>query len=262
MTSLPECRGIIPCRYASTRFPGKPLAKIGDMPMFWHVYHRASRCPELSSVTIATDDPRIEAAANALNVPVIMTRADHPSGTDRVLEAAMKLNIADNAVVVNIQGDEPALHPEMISRLTRPFEDPGVCVTTLARPIDARSAENPDQVKVVLDCNNDALYFSRARIPHPRENSKEGEKARFLGHIGLYAFRMDTLKQFVTLPMGRLEQIEKLEQLRLLENRIPIRVVETRLTSFGVDRPEDIEKVRPLIEKPVLHQGTSASQNH
>jgi 3-deoxy-manno-octulosonate cytidylyltransferase (CMP-KDO synthetase) len=202
--------------------------------MFWHVYHRASLCPELHAVALATDDRRIEAAAKKLNVPVIMTRSDHPSGTDRVLEAALQMRIEDHAVVVNVQGDEPALQPEMISQLIKPFADTATCVSTLARRIDARSAESPDQVKVVLDKNHDALYFSRAGIPHLRE---AGGEAGFLGHIGLYAFRLDILKQFVTLPVGGLEGIEKLEQLRLLENRIPIRVVETELTSFGVDRP-------------------------
>ena len=245
MTHFPKCYGIIPCRYASTRFPGKPLAEICGMPMFWHVYTRASRCPELCAVAVATDDERIQAAAKKLHVPVIMTRGDHHSGTDRVLEAAEKMNMQNDAVVVNIQGDEPALQPEMISRLIAPFADPATCVSTLARRIDAARAKIPDQVKVVLDKDNDAIYFSRALVPFPRES----DEAEFLGHIGLYAFRFQILKQFVSLPVGRLEAIEKLEQLRLLENRIPIRVMETDLSSFGVDRPEDIETVSAILQK-------------
>lgn len=243
MTSLPKCYGIIPARYASTRFPGKPLVEICGKPMFWHVYHRASQCPELCAVALATDDKRIESAARALNVPVIMTRGDHPSGTDRVLEAALKMDIGDDAVAVNIQGDEPAMQPKMISQLIAPFSDAATCVSTLARQIDARAAESPDQVKVVLDKNHDAIYFSRSVIPYPRADAAD----TFLGHIGLYAFRLNILKQFVSLPVGALEAVEKLEQLRLLENRIPIRVVETELTSFGVDRPEDIERVSKII---------------
>ena len=243
MTFLPKCYGIIPSRYASSRFPGKPLAKIHGMPMFWHVYQRAGQCPELHSVALATDDARIERAAKEFNVPVIMTRNDHPSGTDRVLEAAMKMDIENDAVVVNIQGDEPAMQPKMISQLIAPFSDPSTCVSTLARRIDGKTAENPDQVKVVLDTKGDAIYFSRSLIPYPRADGAD----KFLGHIGIYAFRLDILKQFVSLPIGKVEAVEKLEQLRLLENRIPIRVVETALTSLGVDRPEDIEKVSILM---------------
>lgn len=246
MTLLPECHGIIPARYDSSRFPGKPLIEIHGRPMFWHVWHRARQCPELSSVVLATDDRRIESAAQKLNVPVVMTRPDHPSGTDRVREAAEALNIGDHAVVVNVQGDEPALDPAMISQLIKPFADPAILVSTLARPIDDQSAQNPDQVKVVLDGGGNALYFSRARIPWPRDPVPEA----FLGHIGIYAFRCHVLKKFVALPVGRLEAIEKLEQLRLLENRISIHVVETTYESIGVDRPEDIERVTRLIEKP------------
>lgn len=248
MTAQPKCYGIIPSRFASSRFPGKPLAEIHGMPMFWHVYQRASQCPELHAVALATDDQRIENAAKKLNVPVIMTRSDHPSGTDRVLEAAIKMDIEDDAVVVNIQGDEPAMQPKMISQLILPFKNPATCVSTLARRIDYKDAENPDQVKVVLDGSNDAIYFSRSVIPYPRE----GASGSFLGHIGIYAFRLNILKQFVSLPVGQIEAIEKLEQLRLLENRIPIHVVETELKSFGVDRPEDIATVSRMIDAGTL----------
>jgi 3-deoxy-manno-octulosonate cytidylyltransferase (CMP-KDO synthetase) len=245
MTHPKHIFGIIPARYASTRFPGKPLADINGKPMIWHVYNRASRCKSLDQAAVATDDPRIEQVAKNLGIPVIMTQSDHVSGTDRVLEAAVALNVPDNSIVVNIQGDEPALEPDMISELVGPFSNPAISVTTLARSIDAISAQSPDIVKVVLDRDNNALYFSRAAIPFPREN----ESPRFYGHIGLYAFRYNTLQKFVSLPAGRLEAIEKLEQLRLLENSIPIHVVITSHISFGVDRPEDIEKVKSLLEK-------------
>lgn len=248
MTDRPKCYGIIPSRYASSRFPGKPLAEIHGMPMFWHVYQRASQCTELEAIALATDDRRIENAAKKLNVPVIMTRNDHPSGTDRVLEAAVKMNIPENSVVVNIQGDEPAMQPEMISQLVAPFSNSATCVSTLARRINYRTAENPDQVKVVLDGNGDAIYFSRSIVPYPRDGSVD----EFLGHIGIYAFRLNILKQFVSLPVGMVEAVEKLEQLRLIENGIPIHVVKTELMSFGVDRPEDIDKVSSIIDKSDL----------
>ena len=244
MSTRPKYYGIIPARYASSRFPGKPLAEIHGKPMFWHVYNRASQCPELDHVAVATDDQRIYTAAKKLSVPVIMTRDDHPSGTDRVYEAATELKVANNSVVINIQGDEPALVPDMISQLIKPFSNPETQVSTLAHVIDAGAAENPDQVKVVLGKDGRAIYFSRAMVPYPRD----GGANEFYGHIGLYAFKMNTLKQFVTLPAGQIEVIEKLEQLRLIENHIPIHVVITQHKSFGVDRPEDIDKVSKLID--------------
>lgn len=244
MAPLPECCGIIPARFESTRFPGKPLAEILGKPMFWHVYTRASQSPLLSQVVLATDSKRIAAAAKALNVPVVMTRPDHVSGTDRVLEAAEKMNIPDNAVVVNIQGDEPALHPDMITQLLKPFGESATRVTTLARRIDPSSARNPDQVKVVTARNGDALYFSRAPIPFAQKNGA----GSYLGHIGIYAFRVDALKQFVKSAPSELEIIEKLEQLRLLENGIPIRVVLTEHISISVDRPEDIRKAEAALK--------------
>lgn len=228
--------GIIPARYGSTRFPGKPLAAILGKPMFWHVYQRASRCPALARVVLATDSRRIAAAARTHQVPCVMTRPDHPSGTDRVLEAAEALDLPEEAVVINIQGDEPALHPEMLMELVRPFQSADVQVATLISSTAADRCTDPDQVKVVVDKRGDALYFSRAVIPHARDT----RTAVYYRHIGLYAFRMAVLRRFVALGPGRLEKTEKLEQLRLLENGIPIRTVLTRHRSLGVDRPEDI----------------------
>jgi 3-deoxy-manno-octulosonate cytidylyltransferase (CMP-KDO synthetase) len=245
MNKLPQCYGIIPARYQSARFPGKALAEIAGRPMIWHVFNQARQCPELSSVVLATDDNRIRSVAEKHEIPVVMTSADHPSGTDRVLEAATKMNLPGDAVVVNIQGDEPALEPAMLAELVRPFSQPEVMVTTLARKIDAREAASPDQVKVVLAQNSTALYFSRSRIPyHPN-----AQKDTYYGHIGLYAFRMPTLEKFVTLDQSRLEVTEKLEQLRLLENNIPLHVVLTKHQSIGVDRPEDIQVVEKIISQ-------------
>lgn len=243
MTELPRCYGIIPARYGSTRFPGKPLADILGKPMFWHVFKRASRCNEIHQVVLATDDKRIASAAKTLDVPVVMTRSDHASGTDRVLEAAEKLNVSEDAVVVNIQGDEPAHEPAMLTELVLPFSDPNVKVSTLAQKINPDEAKNPDRVKVVLAKDSCALYFSRSLIPYHRDQ----KKGAFYGHIGLYAFRMNILKRFVAMGPSDLELTEKLEQLRLLESGIPIHVVKTEHRSFGVDRPSDIETVTRII---------------
>jgi 3-deoxy-manno-octulosonate cytidylyltransferase (CMP-KDO synthetase) len=245
MTNLPKCYGIIPARYGSTRFPGKPLAKILGKPMFWHVFKRASRCPQLSKTILATDDNRIISAAKDLNVPVIKTRDDHLSGTDRVLEAAELLSVPEDAVVVNIQGDEPTLEPDMLTELIRPFKSSNVQVTTLARKIDTKEAKNPDRVKLVFAKNGRALYFSRALIPYYHSE----QRGKFYGHIGLYAFRMNILRQFVELGPSGLEITEKLEQLRLLENDIPVHVVITKYQSIGVDRPEDLKIVSRILEK-------------
>jgi 3-deoxy-manno-octulosonate cytidylyltransferase (CMP-KDO synthetase) len=231
--------GIIPARYASTRFPGKPLALILGKPMFWHVYQRATQCPELERVVLATDSRRIAETAESHQVPCVMTRPDHHCGTDRVLEAAELLGLPDKAVVINIQGDEPALHPAMLSQLVQPFSSPDVQVATLVSPMDPSEVSDHDQVKVVVNRHGDALYFSRAAIPHARDDYP----AAYFRHIGLYAFRMTALKRFVSLGPGRLEQTEKLEQLRLLENGISIRTVLTEHRSLGVDRPEDIPTV-------------------
>lgn len=247
MPGLPPCFGVIPARFASTRFPGKPLADILGRPMFWHVYQRALGCPLLGRVVLATDDRRIHDAALRLSVPVVMTRADHASGTDRVLEAAQRLGLPEEAVVVNIQGDEPLLAPQMLTQLLEPFADPAVQVTTLAAKIDAAEAARPDRVKVVWTRAGNALYFSRSVIPHDRDGCGEG----YWGHIGLYAFRIPALRRFAALGQSELERREKLEQLRLLENDIPIYVVPTLHETLGVDRPEDIETViARLTETP------------
>lgn len=213
--------------------------------MFWHVYTRATACPAMTKVALATDDKRIEQAANELGVPVVMTRNDHKSGTDRVLEAAEKLGLEPDSVVVNIQGDEPCLNPDMLTQLTAPFADSSVRVATLAAQLDDSEASDPDRVKVVLASNGDALYFSRAPIPFQRG---EGDPGHLL-HIGLYGFRMEALRAFSALPQGVLEQREKLEQLRLLEAGIPIRVTVTAHACHGVDRPEDLEQARKTLSE-------------
>ncbi len=244
-TSLPAAHAVIPARFASSRFPGKPLVLIHGRPMFWHVWSRASLCPLLSSVTLATDDARIFDAAASLGVPAVMTGAHHASGTDRVHEAARLLGIPADAVVVNVQGDEPALDPLALSELLEAFADPSVRAATLAHALDPEDLLRPDKVKVVTAANGDALYFSRSPIPHARE--KGDVPFAPLGHIGLYAFTMGVLERFCALPPSLLERTEKLEQLRLLENGIPIRVVRTVRVSHGVDTEADLDQVLPLL---------------
>ena len=197
--------GIIPARYASTSLTGKPLAVICGKPMIWHVAMRAMRCAALRGVWIATDDERVQAAARELDLPCVMTAGDHPSGTDRVREAANRLDLPQDAVIVNIQGDEPLLEPAMLDELLAPFADDGVQCATLATPldpaVDAALIASPNQVKVVTSLAGDALYFSRAPVPYPRD----GGTPYYLGHVGIYAFRRRVLERMSQLPPSRLE---------------------------------------------------------
>lgn len=256
MKSLPPCYAIIPARYDSSRFPGKPLVKILGVPMCVRVHQRAAKCPLFAKVVLATDDERILDAAKAWNIPAVMTGRAHQSGTDRVLEAARLLGAEADSVVVNVQGDEPALEPRMLEELLAPFAGPQgalVQVATLATPMSREDAASPDRVKVVLDAQGRALYFSRAGIPYSRDAAQDdvpnGDEAGPLLHVGLYAFRMAALERFAALPQGRLERTEKLEQLRLLENAIPIHVAITRHKSHGVDRPEDVEDIENILRE-------------
>ena len=233
--------GIIPARYDSVRFPGKPLADIDGKPMFWHVYQGAAACPDLRSVHLATDDERIARAAEGLNVPCIMTAKEHVSGTNRVYEAAQRLNLSESAVIFNIQGDEAALEPFVVSELVRAFADSAVHVATPATALDPADLPNPNRVKVVLAASNDALYFSRSPIPYARVG-----KPAYLLHIGLYGFTMKTLSEFTKFAPGVLEQAEQLEQLRFLENGVPIRVVKTVYAGIGIDTPDDLANLKAL----------------
>lgn len=241
-TALPPCHAIIPARYASSRFPGKPLAQLLGKPMIWHVFQRARQCPELQSVTVATDDARIAQACAGLDIPAVLTSPDHQSGSDRVCEAAGLLGLNDDAVVVNIQGDEPTLEPAMLSALVEPFAQSAVQVTTLAAPLPVQDVADPNRVKVVFTQAGRALYFSRAAIPFSRDCD-----ARYFGHVGLYAFRLPALRRFTALPMSPLEDREKLEQLRLLENGVDIHVVITTHHGLGVDRPEDLVRAAEIL---------------
>ena len=248
-SQLPDCVGIIPARYASQRFPGKPLADILGKPMFWHVYDRSRRCSDLKQIYLATDDQRIKDAADAHGVPVLMTRPDHPSGSDRVMEAAEQLSLNAETVVVNIQGDEPLLDPLMLGELVKPFGNPQIQVTTMAHPLGAEDAEDPDRVKVVCSNSGRALYFSRHNIPFPGRVPQ-----KIWGHVGLYAFRLSCLRQFVSWQPSLLERAEKLEQLRLLENDVHIQVVFTDKYSRSVDSKKDLTVIRDKMKTQLDRQ--------
>ena len=232
---------IIPARYGATRFPGKPLALLAGKPLVCHVAERARRARGVSRVAVATDDERIAAAARSCGAEAVMT-GPAASGTDRVAEAARGMGAAD--VVVNLQGDEPLVEPEAIEALLGAMEDGSVAMATLSRPLEAGELSRPHVVKVVTRANGDALYFSRAAIPHRREG---GESRLARAHVGIYAFRAAFLQEFARLPPGRLEREESLEQLRALEHGHGIRVVETGYRGFGVDTPEDLERARALL---------------
>jgi len=241
--------GVIPARFASTRFPGKALVTFAGKSMLQHVYERASQARYLTNVVIATDDERIYSEARRFGATVRMTRADHVSGTDRVAEVAS----ADNAaLIVNIQGDEPLIDPAAIdAAILSVLDQPDLPMGTLKKRIDDPSEiENPNVVKVVTSVDGLAIYFSRCPIPFARDSTVTRYK-----HIGLYVYRRDFLLGYSTLPVGPLETSERLEQLRALENGFPIRVIETDYESFGVDTPEDFARVTKLFEASLLRNG-------
>lgn len=235
--------GVIPARYGSTRFPGKALADIAGKPMIQRVYERCIRAACLEDVIVATDDERIAETARSFGAPVMMTAAEHPSGTDRVAEIAAQVE-AD--VFINIQGDEPLIDPAAIDAAAAPFAaDASVVMTTLARPIpSARASElaSPNTCKLVVDKNGDALYFTRALVPFRRH---PGVNLPYLRHIGLYGFRREFLCRFTTLEPSPLEAVEGLEMLRALSYGYKIRVVAGEFSSQGVDGPEDLA---PIVE--------------
>jgi 3-deoxy-manno-octulosonate cytidylyltransferase (CMP-KDO synthetase) len=237
--------GVIPARYASSRFPGKALADLGGKPMVQHVVERAREARLLTDVLVATDDRRILEAVSGFGGQACMTSPDHPSGTDRIAEV---VRTRPCALVVNIQGDEPLLDPVMIDRAVEPLlADPGLEMGTLARPMGREEALDPSKVKVVVDRQGCALYFSRSCIPHVREDATpEGERP-YLLHIGLYVYRREALLRFAGLAPTPLESQERLEQLRALEHGMRIRVVTTEHQSFGVDTPADLERVKRMM---------------
>jgi 3-deoxy-manno-octulosonate cytidylyltransferase (CMP-KDO synthetase) len=239
--------GIIPARYASTRFPGKPLALIAGKPLIERVVERCRQAKSLSEIIVATDDPRIAEAARKF-CRVEMTRADHPSGSDRIAEVASR---CECDAVVNIQGDEPLIEPAVIDAVATALAQTEM--STAATLIRAEAEyDNSNVVKVVVNAAGRALYFSRRTIPYLREAASRSANEQlaafpFLKHLGIYGYRRDTLLQLVQFPMSPLEQAEKLEQLRALENGIPIAVVKVDYDSVGVDVPEDVARVEKIL---------------
>lgn len=262
--------GVIPARYASTRLPGKPLVDIAGKPLVRWVWEAARRCSTLDDVVIATDDDRIKQACEAFGAAVAMTSPDCPSGSDRIAEA---INGRDCAVVVNIQGDEPLIDPGTVDKCVEALlRDPGAGVASAMVPFEGgEDYTEPHMVKVVTDAAGYAMYFSRAPIPDMRRltdeerlaargvggpgaaegvDRAEGQVARPMKHVGLYVYRRSTLEQFISLAPSRYELTEKLEQLRLLEAGVKIRMVEISEAAIGVDTPEDVELVaRRLVNK-------------
>ena len=234
---------VIPARWASTRFPGKPMAELAGEPMIVHVVRRASEARTVDHVIVATDDERIAEVAAGAGAEAVMT-GECPSGTDRVAVA-----IADRSeweIVINVQGDEPLLSGDNIDVLVEGLlADDEVRMSTLCRPLEAERAEDPNAVKVVRDLRGRALYFSRSPIPYPRH--REAARKLWRLHLGIYGFRRDALAAFVALPPSELEQAEGLEQLRALEHGIPILVLDAPHPAFGVDTPEDLERVEKII---------------
>ncbi len=235
---------IIPARYASTRFPGKPLAELAGRPMVVHVCERAKKSGA-RAVHVATDDERIAQAVRAHGYSALMTQADHPSGTDRLAEAAKKLRLKDSDIVVNVQGDEPLISPRLIKSVGNLLEKKRkASVSTACHAIhDAASLTNPNVVKVAMDREGYALYFSRSQIPHPREPG-----ATCYRHAGIYGYRVSFLRKYSRLKPSPLERAEALEQLRVLWHgyRIAVIVSETEIPP-GVDTPQDLEAVRRMI---------------
>ncbi len=239
--------GIIPARFASTRFPGKPLALIAGKPLIRHVVEQCQKARHLSEVVVATDDERIFAETKRF-CRVEMTRADHPSGSDRIAEVARRISCD---AVVNVQGDEPLMNPMVIDKVAEALERNEM--STAATPIkQAAEYDNPNVVKVVVNTAGAALYFSRRTIPYLREAASRPEPEQlaafpFLKHLGIYGFRRETLLRLVTLPVSPLENAEKLEQLRALENGLHIAVVQVDYDSVGVDAPEDVRRVEAIL---------------
>lgn len=240
--------GVIPARYASTRFPGKSLAEICGKPLICWVVENALRADRLDEVIVATDDERIAEAVKGLDTRAVMTREDHESGTDRIAEAIAG---SDADVVVNIQGDEPLIDPGLIDSLAGVLQDSSDCdmATAAAVITDAKMVDLPQVVKVVCDGNRKALYFSRSVIPHVRDGSVEDNLALYRRHIGVYAYRREFLMRMVAEPPCELEKAEKLEQLRALHVGGRIAVLDTEESGIGVDTPEDAAIVERELKK-------------
>lgn len=239
--------GIIPARYASTRLKGKVLADINGKPMIQHVWERARKSSLLDDLMIASDSELVVEKAKAFGAKAVLTAAYHPSGSDRVAEAVQSLDVD---IVVNIQGDEPLIDPKVIDDLARALRDDKRCVmaTTIKSLSREEDLKDPNVVKVVVDQNQNALYFSRSPIPYDRDGIG-WERVQYYQHLGIYVYRKDFLLTFIKLPKSRLEKIEQLEQLRVLEAGYKIKTVLTDMETIGVDTEADLIRVREFFSK-------------
>jgi len=240
---MPDIIAIIPARFDSSRLPGKALADISGKPLIQHVYEQTAKASIIQRVAVATDDVRIVDAVESFGGTAVMTSSDHQSGTDRVAEAAEKLG---GDIILNVQGDEPLIEPELIDAVCHKLlNDDGIVCATAASPIrDAQEFADPNAVKVVLDTRGHALYFSRSPLPCYRDVGFEGAWL----HAGIYCFRRDFLMTFPSLSQTPLEKAEKLEQLRILEHGFEIGVITGNYRSIGVDTPEDLQRVRQMMK--------------
>ena len=244
--------GIIPARYASTRFPGKPLALLGGKPVIQHVYEKVAAV--LEAAYVATDDERIYDVVKSFGGQVVMTRTDHKSGTDRIEEAIEKIG-GEWDVVVNVQGDEPFVAKSQLDTICHCFDDPTTQIATLGKPFESMEAvQNPNSPKIVVDNMGFAMYFSRSVIPYVRGKEKSSWLTHypFLKHIGIYAYRKDVLRQITQLPQSSLEIAESLEQLRWLQNGFKIKVGTTDVETVGIDTPQDLERAEEFLKAQLL----------
>lgn len=244
--------GIIPARYASTRFPGKPLALLGGKPVIQHVYEKVAAV--LEAAYVATDDERIYDAVKSFGGQVVMTRTDHKSGTDRIEEAIEKIG-GEWDVVVNVQGDEPFVAKNQLDTICHCFDDPTTQIATLGKPFESMEAvQNPNSPKIVVDNMGFAMYFSRSVIPYVRGKEKSSWLTHypFLKHLGIYAYRKDVLRQVTQLPQSSLEIAESLEQLRWLQNGFKIKVGTTDVETVGIDTPQDLERAEEFLKSQLL----------
>lgn len=244
--------GIIPARYASTRFPGKPLALLGGKPVIQHVYEKVAAV--LEAAYVATDDKRIYDVVKSFGGQVVMTRTDHKSGTDRIEEAIEKIG-GEWDVVVNVQGDEPFVAKSQLDTICHCFDDPTTQIATLGKPFESMEAvQNPNSPKIVVDNMGFAMYFSRSVIPYVRgkEMSSWLTHYPFLKHLGIYAYRKDVLRQVTQLPQSSLEIAESLEQLRWLQNGFKIKVGTTDVETVGIDTPQDLERAEEFLKTQLL----------
>lgn len=244
--------GIIPARYASTRFPGKPLALLGGKPVIQHVYEKVAAV--LEAAYVATDDERIYDVVKSFGGQVVMTRTDHKSGTDRIEEAIENIG-GEWDVVVNVQGDEPFVAKSQLDTICHCFDDPTTQIATLGKPFESMEAvQNPNSPKIVVDNMGFAMYFSRSVIPYVRGKEKSSWLTHypFLKHLGIYAYRKDVLRQVTQLPQSSLEIAESLEQLRWLQNGFKIKVGTTDVETVGIDTPQDLERAEEFLKTQLL----------